>query len=259
MQMVSRGEIVNCIQSLGIINGDGLLVHSAVQYLGKPGGGIGAYYDALLSVIGPEGTVVVPTFSFSFARTGQFDIKETPSEKMGALSEFVRLLPGAVRTRHPMQSFAAVGKLAEELGKRDTPSAFDAGSAVELMIESRFKLLLLGADIQAASVIHYSEQRVNVPYRYWKDFSGKVKTGVQWEKKTYRMFVRDLNIDPALKIHPIQDELERRNMWHQSKLNYGWFATCLMHDFVQVADEMLARDPWIFVSNHHPYSTKAGE
>jgi hypothetical protein len=38
-----------------------------------------------------------------------------------------------------MISFAAIGKLANTLVERDTPSAFDPGSAVELMVESDFK------------------------------------------------------------------------------------------------------------------------
>ena len=80
MKTVCRNEIIHCIQSLGISKGDGLMVHSAVQYLGKPAGGIGMYYDALHSVIGSEGTVVVPTFTFSFARTGRYDLKSTPSK-----------------------------------------------------------------------------------------------------------------------------------------------------------------------------------
>jgi aminoglycoside 3-N-acetyltransferase len=259
MQTVCRNEIIHCIQSLGISKGDGLMVHSAVQYLGKPVGGIGMYYDALHSVIGSEGTVVVPTFTFSFARTGRYDLKSTPSKEMGVFSEYVRLLPNAVRTKHPMSSFAAIGKLANTLVGRDTPSAYDPGSAVELMIESDFKLLLLGADIQAASIIHYCEQRANVPYRYWKDFSGQVKIGDQWLEKSYRMFVRDLKIDPDVRARPIQDEMKKKGLLKQVKLNYGWIAVCLLQDFVKVADEMLARNPWILVSNYQPGTMKASE
>jgi aminoglycoside 3-N-acetyltransferase len=252
MKTVSFEEIKSKLLDLGISSGDGLLVHSAVQYFGKPVGDIGIYYDAIRSIIGAEGTLAVPAFTFSFAISGLFDLKNTPSEKMGVFSEYVRKLPGALRTSHPMQSFALIGKLAEEMSMRDSPSAFDPGSAVGLMIEKDFKILLLGADIQAVSIIHFSEQRLNVPYRYWKDFRGRIKSNGQWIEKTYRMFVRDLNIDPALIIHPIQDELVRLNAWSQVLLNYGTIAVCRMQEFVKVADEMLIRDPWIFVSNYQP-------
>jgi aminoglycoside 3-N-acetyltransferase len=66
-------------------------------------------------------------------------------------------------------------------------------------------------DIQAASIIHYCEQRANVPYRYWKDFSGQVKIGDQWLEKSYRVFVRDLKIDPDVRARSIQDEMKKKD------------------------------------------------
>ncbi len=121
-----------------------------------------------------QGTLVVPTFNFSFARGESYDPKVTPCEGMGAFSEYIRQHPKALRTPHPMQSLAIIGHSAEDLSGRDTASAFDPGSAFERMLELDFRLLLLGADIQAVSMVHYSEQRAAVPYRYWKDFTGKI-------------------------------------------------------------------------------------
>jgi aminoglycoside N3'-acetyltransferase len=45
------------------------------------------------------------------------------------------------------------------------------------MLELDFKILLLGADVQAISLLHWVEQRLQVPYRYWKVFRGPVRTG----------------------------------------------------------------------------------
>lgn len=216
------------------------------------------YYDAIFSIIGPEGTIVVPTFSFSFGKKRKFDPLTTPSEKMGVFTELIRNLPGATRTLHPMQSLAFIGKNAQELSARDTASAFDPGSAIEEMYLRNYKILLLGADIRAVSVIHYSETRANVPYRYWKEFPGEIRIDGEWQHRTYKMFVRDLKIDPQLGINQIQVVLQRRGQWNSVDLNYGKIVCCRMQDFVKVADEMLARDPWIFVSNFHPKNIEAG-
>jgi len=148
-----------------------------------------------------------------------------------------------------MQSFAVMGKYAPELAACDTPSAFDDGSAVDRMMDLGFKLLLLGADIQASAIIHYSEQRAEVPYRFWKDFTGRVKRGVAWEEATYRMFVRDMEVDARLIIHPIQEAMEKKGQWTSRKLNYGTISLCSLKDFVATADKFLAEDPWIFVTN----------
>jgi aminoglycoside 3-N-acetyltransferase len=136
-----------------------------------------------------------------------------------------------------------------ELAACDTPSAFDDGSAVDRMMDLDFKLLLLGADIQASALLHYSEQRAGVPYRFWKDFSGQIKRGEIWEKATYRMFVRDMDIDARLEIHPIQYAMEEKGQWASQNLNYGTISLCSLKDFVATTDQLLAEDPWVFVTN----------
>jgi aminoglycoside 3-N-acetyltransferase len=150
-----------------------------------------------------------------------------------------------------MQSLAVIGAHAADLTCRNTPSAFDPGSAFERMLELDFKLLLLGADIQAVSIIHYSEQRSQVPYRYWKNFTGQVKNleTADWDTLTYRIYVRDLEINPQLKLYSIQEILQARGQWAVQPLNYGYISTCRLRDFVDVADDLLAADPWVFVSN----------
>jgi len=203
----------------------------------------------LRSLLGPQGTLAVPAFNFGFARGEPFDPASTPSQGMGVFSELVRQQPDALRTTHPLQSLAVIGHFAQDLCQRDTLSAFDPGSAFERLLELDFDLLLLGADIQAASMVHYSEQKAVVPYRYWKDFSGQVRTPQGWQARTYRMFVRDMQLDPQLRLLPIQTELQRRGQWRQEPLAYGQMALCSLRNFVQAADDLIHADAWVLVSN----------
>jgi len=258
MRQVTQEYFVTALRAVGVECGDGLLVHSALQYLGQPVGGIETYFHALCAVLDrketglsklEKGTLAVPTFNFAFARGEPYDPNTTPSQSMGAFSEYVRLLPGALRTYHPMQSLAVVGHHAADLTSRDTLSAFDPGSAFERMLELDFKLLLLGADIQAVSMLHYSEQRFDVPYRYWKDFTGPVKTPSGWKTRTYRMFARNLDLDPKIELYPVQDLLESRGQWHSQSLNYGYISYCRLIDFIAAVDEFLSRNPWSLVTN----------
>jgi aminoglycoside 3-N-acetyltransferase len=277
MQTLSRSQLISVLESIGLCPGDHLLVHSAVQFLGRLEGGTGMYFEALGSVLGlvrddgeflerqstvthrspTRSTIAVPTFTFTFAHDDPFDLRSTPSQGMGTFSEYVRKQPGARRTPHPMQSLAVIGYYASDMARRDTLSAFDPGSAFERMLELDFKLLLLGADIQSVSLVHYSEQRAHVPYRYWKDFTGLVRiypsdeeeTDGQWETRTYRMFARDLEIDPRLNLLPIQAALQIRGQWSSQHLNYGSLSLCRVTDFVDATDQLLAADPWALVSS----------
>ncbi len=237
------------------------MVHSATQYLGVPEGGIGIYYNALketLDLDGGVGTLVVPTFTFGFAHGQTFDQNQTPSESMGAFSEYVRLLPGAHRSPHPMHSVAIVGRFASELASIDTSGAFDGGSTFERMVDLDFKLLLLGADVYYTTMIHLCERRMEVPYRYWKDFTGEVRLmGKSPQIRTYRMFARDLNLDPNVDATPVRLELEKQGLWASVDLNYGKVASCRFRDFVVAAEKLLQTNPWALVTNR-PEENPAG-
>ena len=258
MKLVTQSQLTQLLYELGLQPGDGVLVHSALHYLGKPEGGVEIYYRALASILGlseneeerpSAGTLAVPTFNFAFARGEPFDLRHTPSIGMGAFSEYVRQRASARRTPHPLQSIAVIGRYADDLASRDTPSAFEPGSPFDRMLELDFKILLLGADVQAVSLLHWVEQRLQVPYRYWKEFRGQVCTGDQWEEKTYRMFVRDLALDPRIDLHPVQHRMEQRGQWLSRPLNYGFLSLCRMGDFVKTVEEFLRQDPWSLVTN----------
>jgi aminoglycoside 3-N-acetyltransferase len=212
------------------------------------------YLDAIDQVVGlfgecARGRLMVPTFNFNFARGEDYDPAIAPSVGMGAFSEFVRQDACSHRTTHPMQSFALIGAQAEVLAALDTPSAFDDGSAVDRMLAMDGKLLLLGANIQAVSALHYSEQRVGVPYRFWKNFQARVMRDGEWETVAYRMYVRDMDIDARLEIFEIERELKARGQWQEVPLNYGKIVACRLRDFIQVTTELLQADPWCFVTN----------
>ena len=246
---LTHAQLSEALKAVTVQPGDGLLIHSALQLLGRPEAGLQMVLETLLEAVGSEGTIAVPTFPFTFNRGIDYDPATTPSKGMGALSEFVRQQPDALRTPHPMQSLAVLGKHAADLARRDTLSAFDDGSAFDCMVQLGFKLLLLGADIQSASIVHYSEQRAEVPYRYWKDFSGRVKQGDEWQLRTYRMFVRDLELNPELRLAPIQRALEAADQWHAYPVNFGEVACCRLMDFVAATDALLAVEPWALVAN----------
>ncbi len=246
---LTRIDLLAALQDAGIGAGDGLLVHSALQFLGQPEGGLQMILNTLREAVGEEGTLAVPAFNFGFARGDDYDPYTTPSQGMGAFSEFVRHQPRVLRTLHPMQSLAIQGPHAQELIVGDTCSAFDDGSAFDRMLHMGFKLLLLGADIQAASIVHYSEQRAAVPYRYWKEFTGRINFAGRWRTKTYLMYARNLDLDPQLRLAPIQHSLEAAGQWRSAPLNFGRIASCTLTDFVAVTNGLLAADPWALVTN----------
>ena len=186
----SRSGLVADLHRLGVRPGDTLLVHSSLRSLGFVVGGAAAVVQALLAAVGPDDTVVVPTFNANnsdpsrWALTrgqpvpqerwpairGQlppFDPAVTPSDRMGAISEAVRTWPGAVRSQHPQTSFAAVGADAPAL-MADHPLDCHLGPASPLgrLAEKGAKVLLLGVSFAVCSGFHLAEYQLpNPPLR----------------------------------------------------------------------------------------------
>jgi aminoglycoside N3'-acetyltransferase len=249
MRTVSQNQLRSTLNVLKVRPGQRLMMHAALQYLGKPDGGPGIYLDGLLEAIGPSGTLAAPTFNFAFARGEQYDPLTTPSANMGALAELVRTHPQARRTPHPLQSIAAIGPDAADLTARDTPGAFDPGGPFERMVELDYDLLLIGAGIDSVSLLHLAEQRLRVPYRFFKDFSGAYITPQGVEHRTYRMYARRLEANPRLTLRPVEERLRVAGQWQETTLNYGKIARLRMVDFVRVTEELLREDPYALALN----------
>ena len=60
---VTKDNIIKGLTSVGLNQGNVVLVHSSLSSFGYVEGGADAVIDALLETVGPAGTVVVPTFS----------------------------------------------------------------------------------------------------------------------------------------------------------------------------------------------------
>lgn len=251
-------ELVHILHETGIRPGDLVSVHSSLFMLGRLEGypvreAPRIIAETLISYLDEAGTLAVPAFNFGFCRGEPFDRQRTPSERMGQLSEYVRRLPQSIRSPHPMQSLAVVGRLAEAICSTDTPASFDPEGAFDQLIRHDAWLLLLGVDIQWASVAHYAEQKAEVPYRYWKSFRGTyIDQGVE-EERTYTMFVRELGDGerprPKLDFSIIGDTLKEEGLLRETMLGSGVVNVCRYRDLIRVAMKKLAEDPYCLVEN----------
>ncbi len=121
---LGRTDLVNGLKLIGLRPGD--IVFFQVSHLTLGPLECGSFkkevcellYSAMREVIGPEGTMLLPAFSFSFYRNEDFDVEATPSIQ-GAWSssleflEYFRRLPGVVRSADPILSVAGLGPRAE--------------------------------------------------------------------------------------------------------------------------------------------------
>ena len=123
---------------------------------------------ALLERLGPEGTLMMPTFSYCYLnhpRKAVFDPDVTPGVLNGILSETFRTMPGVVRSHNPTFSVAVYGKYASALtiGSLDK-AGLGHGSSYENALKLGAKILLLNVGNNRNSMLHYAEVASGVPY-----------------------------------------------------------------------------------------------
>ncbi|HYT62309.1 MAG TPA: AAC(3) family N-acetyltransferase, partial [Gemmatimonadales bacterium] len=107
-------DLQRALLQLGVLPGDVLMVHSAFdRFLGFHGGPVDVI-RALQQVVGPDGTLMMPTIPFQGSAIeyalGEpvFDARQTVS-RMGLITEVFRRAPGVVRSVHPTHSVAVWG------------------------------------------------------------------------------------------------------------------------------------------------------
>ncbi len=153
--VVTRQDIVDGLRRIGIQAGDLVQVHSSLSAFGYVEGGADTVVDALLEVLGPEGTLMVPTFNHGSADI--YDIKTTPS-KNGAVTEAVRKRPEARRSMHPTHPYGAIGYLADQLvsGHLEAGTFSHESPLGKLAIWGGY-VLLLGAGMNSNTAAHLGE------------------------------------------------------------------------------------------------------
>jgi len=108
---LDRAALVRDLNGLGVPRGGLLMVHSSLRSLGHVAGGAPTVIDALLQTLGPDGTLVLPAFTYPLSRDPDFvfDPVHTPS-LMGAISDAGRRHPEARRSLHLWPSISAIGR-----------------------------------------------------------------------------------------------------------------------------------------------------
>lgn len=167
-------EISELLSHLGIDRGQIVMIHSALFTLGRIEGGLQGFYEAVRNSIGEEGTLIVPTFTYSYRRKQIFDVYNSKtSREIGVFAEFVRQIPGAVRSLDPLFAMSAVGPRADELMGRTSHNCFGAGSIYEKLFSEQ--TLFVGVGITYGSGLTaflHLERIANVAYRHEMKFDG---------------------------------------------------------------------------------------
>jgi aminoglycoside 3-N-acetyltransferase len=179
---VSREQLVTDLRALGVRSGGVVMVHTSLSQLGWVIGGAETVARALFEVAGPDGTLMAyigwedeppqPDDEVPEATRAMIEAHHPPYDPLvararkdhGRLPELLRTWPGAVHSGHPEAGIVAIGRRAGEIAH---PHPFDYGyganSPYARLIELGGQVLMLGAPLDTATLIHHAETVADVP------------------------------------------------------------------------------------------------
>ena len=248
---VTKATIRAGLAELGVAPGDALLAHSSLRSFGYVQGGADTVIDALLETVGDDGTILVPTLSFSVLKSTPhfFSVSATPSSS-GRITETFRRRPEARRSRHPVSSAAAIGPQAEFLTADhwDTPCGPD--SPYYRLYALGGKVVFFGASLGSNTLFHCAEEMTAPDYLGYAAIENAIVAGADGCRRTVtarrydcadRGVTRHLgNMAPVFR----ERDLLRRTVIGQSRT-----FVIAAQDNVGVSCEILAADPDYILSS----------
>lgn len=146
--------------------------------------------DAFLDHLGPQGTLVVPTFNHDLQHGEPFDA-ERSVPITGALAAAALQHPAFVRTAHPLHSFAVAGHGQHRFQALDDASSFSRSSPFALFRSDGFKVIGIDMDLDHAfSYFHHVEELEQVPYRRWKDYTIRYRQSGSETVRAFRLYAK---------------------------------------------------------------------
>lgn len=171
-------DAVRAFREVGVREGDVVFSHSSVAMLGVPAVGLdqqaiaGLFLSAFREAAGPDGTWVLPAYTYSYTKGEVFDPASTPPTRdMGLLPNALWRHPDARRSLDPIFSVIALGARAEELTRGVPESCFGDDCFYARLLAADGAVCNIGIGSHSA-LLHHVEQSLGVPYRFLKTFSG---------------------------------------------------------------------------------------
>lgn len=253
---VTDEDFLKGLRQIGIREGNTIYVSSDITVFGKSVGLIAeellqGLVEVLEKSVGNSGTVVMPTYTYSFCKKERYSIQDSPS-MVGVLTEFFRKQKDVVRTKHPIFSTAIWGRGKNELSDVGTDS-FDKDSIFAKLVAVNGTFVAFGASMQSSfTFLHHIEQAHGVAYRKIKKFSGTIVDGSKAYSSVATYFVRPLEGDFFGHLARLEANVKEKGLVRETKVGNGLIFAIDLKGAFNEGMRMLDSDPFSFLEKAPP-------
>jgi len=195
--VVSINSLSRQLSELGVQSGDLLFIAADLMKLGYFNKNrkqtLDDIVDMLFSLIGDDGTIVIPSYTKYFTRfrkQPEIIFNQDIDSTSGSLSNHLLKYPRTLRSSHPTNSVIAIGRYAEYIVKNHDEHS-SSYSPILKVIELGGKNLMLGCfnDFRLAPMaLHAAQEKLGYTSKHW--MSGYVQTYFYNRNGEKKLFTR---------------------------------------------------------------------
>jgi aminoglycoside 3-N-acetyltransferase len=245
---IATREVADQLRRLGVKRGGVLVVHTSFRAVRPVQGGPAGLIEALCESLGPDGTLVMPSWTGTDDEV--FDPDVTPaSSDLGVVPDTFWRMAGVQRSGHPF-AFAALGPGARTVTADPLPLPPHAPkSPIGRVHDLDGQVLLLGVGHDSNTTLHLAERLARVPYGVPKRIT------VDADGRDVR--IEYLENDHCCQRFTLADEwLRDRALQAEGPVGHAHARLFRARDLVTLAVERLIRDPLLFL---HPPESRCAE
>ena len=248
-------DLVSKYKFLGLKEGDNIFATTGLGFLGNciEADNINSlcniHLKALLEIIGEKGTLIVPTYSYTFGETdpiniATFDVINTKA-KIGPFPNFVLKDNTFSRSIDPMVSITCKGPNCSNIISNIPKNSYGHNSVFARMLDINTKCLSIGLGPNWTPFIHYLDYLVSSEFRYDKLFYGKIKLKDSIIKETFWNYSVPVRIKNTIgDCHKLGYLAEKRGIWNSTLLAKGSIYTCNYKEYFEFSKDFIKHDPW---------------
>ena len=248
---VSKKDIEIALRELGLKKGDIVGVHSSLSSFGYVEGEADTVIDALLEVVGREGTIVMPTHSTNLVKVKlapkevaagalwlyqilPYNHKETPCST-GVIPETLRKRKGVMRSLHPVFSVAAIGPKAKEIVEAGSVNVLKAWKKL-LGLEGH--ILLIGVDLGVCTAMHLAEELVVLPEHILEKI-----TPPKWFVEKYPEDEWEWDFGPYPEFSKMEKPCQKHKIMKTIKVRGATLKFVKLRELIELYVEYLRKNP----------------
>ena len=206
-------------------------------------------YNILLERLGVNGTLLVPTYTYSCGKPGSIFDSNTTRSEIGPFTEYFRKQPSVIRSLHPLFSISGIGKYSQEILANTGSTAFAMGSPFSKFIDYDVKFLCLGVELRnSITYIHHLEQYNGGCHRYNKRFDCEVFDNNKKINREWSAFVAYRGIDYTSDISSLQVALKQKECLLETFWKDNFNHMALVKDVNKVGNDLLMKNSLAFVN-----------